>query len=86
MAKRNKITPPVRNKNIDNFISEGGDVPKEKKPKAKKKEGIFRTEIRMPAELAKKVDDLREAHILKPSRNSWFLEAIIEKIKRDSQH
>ena len=47
-----------------------------------KKERIFN--LRVPEEMVEKVDTLRKARTGQVSRNTWILEAIEDKIERES--
>lgn len=73
---------------IDEFIEEGGSapaaiVPTETKPvRAEKTEQPVK--LRVPAELLEQIDAAVAAKRPAPSRHNWILEAIYEKLDRET--
>lgn len=61
---------------INAVISKGGSVAK------KAKAGSQKILIRIPGDLLDRVDTDLDARPLKTPRNTWILEAILEKLKR----
>lgn len=64
---------------VEQVINRGGSSPSASNTK---KERIFN--LRVPDELVVKVDALRKARTGQVSRNTWILEAIEDKIERES--
>jgi hypothetical protein len=62
------------------YLSKGGSAakPQQESPKA------VRFTLQIPGPLCQDLDQLREARPLKISRHQWVLEAILEKIQRES--
>jgi hypothetical protein len=70
-----------RPRDIDEVINRGGSsaASQEEQPD---KERVFN--LRVPGYLVEKIDALRKRRIGKISRNTWILEAIEDKIERES--
>ena len=68
-----------RNAEVEQVINRGGTSPGASN---ERKERIFN--LRVPDELVVKVDSLRKARTGQVSRNTWILEAIEDKIERES--
>ena len=64
---------------VSQVINRGGSSTKAMDDKKKR---IFN--LRVPDEVVEKVDALRKARIGQVSRNTWILEAIQDKIERES--
>ncbi len=62
------------------YLSKGGSAAKTQ-PEAPKD---IRFTLHIPGPLCQTLDQLREARPLKISRHQWVLEAILEKIRRES--
>lgn len=73
MAVKAKIqTPQVDEKKIDEFISKGGSLPKNKI----EEELDHRLTLRIPSWLVDKIDEKRTEKVGKISRNLWILKQI----------
>jgi histidinol phosphatase-like enzyme len=75
-------------KTIEEFIEEGGSAPAatetvEKKPTRTEK-AEQPVKLRVPAELLEQIDAAVAARRPSPSRHNWILEAIYEKLARES--
>jgi len=75
-------------KTIDEFIEEGGSAPAAIVPTVTR---VARTEkveqpvkLRVPADLLARIDEAVADRRPSPSRHNWILEAIYEKLDRDS--
>jgi predicted HicB family RNase H-like nuclease len=66
---------------IDAVINRGGSSA-DSQEESQEKDRIFN--LRVPESLVAKVDALRKRRTGKISRNTWILEAIEDKIKRES--
>ena len=78
MAEKSVLRRP---QDIDVVINRGGSSADSQEENAEK-ERIFN--LRVPESLVAKVDTLRKRRTGKISRNTWILEAIEDKIKRES--
>ena len=78
MAEKSVLRRP---QDIDVVINRGGSSADSQEENAEK-ERIFN--LRVPESLVAKVDALRKRRTGKISRNTWILEAIEDKIKRES--
>lgn len=67
------------NTEVAQVISRGGSSPSATE---QRKERIFN--LRVPEEIVNKVDTIRRRRTGKISRNTWILEAIEDKIERES--
>jgi predicted HicB family RNase H-like nuclease len=67
------------NTEVSEVINRGGSSPSAPE---ENKERIFN--LRVPEEIVKKVDAIRKRRTGKISRNTWILEAIEDKIERES--
>lgn len=65
-------------KGVDDFIKSGGDDPQA----AKKGGAIKNITLRIPREMAHRIDEMIESRGNKMSRHAWILEAIAEKIAK----
>jgi predicted HicB family RNase H-like nuclease len=70
-----------RPQDIDAVINRGGSSA-DSQEESQEKDRIFN--LRVPESLVAKVDALRKRRTGKISRNTWILEAIEDKIKRES--
>ena len=78
MAEKSVLRRP---QDIDAVINRGGSsAPSQEENK--EKERIFN--LRVPESLVAKVDALRKRRTGKISRNTWILEAIEDKVERES--
>jgi hypothetical protein len=71
-----------RPQDIDAVINRGGSSSAASQDEQTEKERIFN--LRAPESLVEKVDALRKLRTGKISRNTWILEAIADKIERES--
>ena len=78
MAEKSVLRRP---QDIDAVINRGGSSAASQEEN-QEKERIFN--LRVPESLVAKVDALRKRRTGKISRNTWILEAIEDKIKRES--
>lgn len=63
------------------FMFKGGSIAGE----AKADENMVRITVRLPPRLLRKVDTLIESILTQPSRSLWILQAVAEKVERDTQ-
>jgi predicted HicB family RNase H-like nuclease len=78
MAEKSVLRRP---QDIDAVINRGGSSADSQEENAEK-ERIFN--LRVPESLVAKVDALRKRRTGKISRNTWILEAIEDKVERES--
>ena len=78
MAEKSVLRRP---QDIDAVINRGGSSAGSQEEN-QEKERIFN--LRVPESLVEKVDTLRKQRTGKISRNTWILEAIEDKIRRES--
>jgi len=71
-----------RPQDIDAVINRGGSSSAASHEEPTEKERIFN--LRVPESVVEKVDALRKLRTGKISRNTWILEAIADKIDRES--
>ena len=90
ISKKPKTTA-LSEKDIDALIQKGGEVPKDEAPakpkkRSKKKVEKIPVQLRLPSDLISTIDDLIDNRVVRVSRHAWFLEAIAEKIKKESMN
>lgn len=66
---------------INALINKGGSIAEENDDKQIGDKAIL---IRIPAEALKKIDEIVSAKKIKTPRHTWLLEAIFEKLERES--
>lgn len=78
-------------KSVDDFIQEGGSVPPVAEPAPSQttveepnEEEVKGLKLRLPTSLLRRVDDAVAARRPAPSRHQWILEAIYEKLDRET--
>ena len=79
MAEKSVLRRP---QDIDAVINRGGSSSATSQEEHMEKERIFN--LRVPESLVAKVDTLRKRRTGKISRNTWILEAIEDKVSRES--
>jgi hypothetical protein len=79
MAEKSVLRRP---QDIDAVINRGGSSSAASQEDQSERERIFN--LRVPESLVAKVDALRKLRTGKISRNTWILEAIADKIERES--
>ena len=80
MAEKSVLRRP---QDIDAVINRGGtSIASQEENQEQEKERIFN--LRVPESLVAKVDALRKRRTGKISRNTWILEAIEDKVERES--
>lgn len=81
------ITPkPKRDeKDLDQFIRAGGDVPSEKEVQNSSKEESVMKPIKffLPSEIINEIDSLLKSTSIHKPRTVWIREAIMEKLQRE---
>lgn len=87
ISKKPKATGVLTEKDIDDLINKGGDVPAEQKPKEKRKvkgaDKKIPVQLRLSQDLLDVIDGIIDDRVVKVSRHAWFLEAIAEKIEKE---
>lgn len=73
-------------KSVDEFIQEGGTAPQVEAPKpveepSKEEQSV---KLRVPVDLLSQVDAAVKRRRPAPSRHQWILEAIYEKLERET--
>lgn len=82
IARKPKINTVVSEKVISDVIQKGGSVPAEKTKNIGKKEQTVN--LRLPGNILDEIDLAVTSRRLKTSRHTWLMEAIIEKLDRES--
>jgi len=73
-----KETPP--GVDVDALIEKGGSVASTKTTTSKTKSVV----LRLPTDLLVRIDQARATKPLKLPRHTWLLEAVVEKLERES--
>jgi hypothetical protein len=81
--KPGKDTAPADEEAIATFISKGGSVPNELPPHAGER-AEARINFRLPSDMLAEVDAAIKHRRIRISRNTWLLEAVQEKLDRDT--
>jgi len=81
IARKPKSKPKVSEKTITEIIEKGGSVPAEKTVKSKSEQTV---NLRLPEDLLDEIDNLVGARRVKTSRHTWLMEAVVEKIDRET--
>jgi hypothetical protein len=84
MAIRSKPQQPSTNSDeqkIDALIERGGTVPRDK---TAGKTRQMMVQLRLSSDLIQRIDKSRRKRTVAPSRHSWILEALLEKLKSES--
>ncbi len=81
IARKPKSKPNVSEKAISAVIEKGGSVPTEKNAKGKIEQTV---NIRLPENILDEIDNSVNSRRIKISRHTWLMEAIIEKLDRES--
>jgi hypothetical protein len=76
-------TPSDDERAIAAFISKGGSVPNEPPPEEEERTEA-RINFRLPDDMLAEVDALIRHRRIRISRNTWLLEAVQEKLDRDT--
>jgi len=79
MAEKSVLRRP---QDIDAVINRGGSSSAASQEELTERERIFN--LRVPESIVAKVDALRKRRTGKISRNTWILEAIADKVERES--
>lgn len=64
---------------INAIIEKGGSVAQDKTDVGKKN-----LQLRLESDLINQIDEIREKRTIPPSRHTWILEAIYEKLQKES--
>ncbi len=72
--------PQSSTSSVDELIEKGGSVPSERGRKSTQ----AAVPLRLPRPLLDRIDRAVEAQSVPTPRNRWILEAIVEKLERDS--
>jgi hypothetical protein len=70
---------------VDALIRKGGSVAGEAEPETAKPQKNTSVILRVPNDIIERVDEAVGARRIKTPRHTWLLEAIIEKLDRESQ-
>ena len=69
---------------IDYLISKGGSVPHQEPTAAAVKLKVTSMILRIPGEIGQRLDQALRARPVRIPRHTWILEAIVEKLDRES--
>ncbi len=76
----------AKEQSINALINKGGSVAESREDDGSAKQtGDKPILIRIPAEAVKKIDEIVSAKKIKTPRHTWLLEAVFEKLEKDSQ-
>ncbi len=73
----------VKEQNINALINKGGSIAKENSD-CGNQSGCKPILIRVPTEALQKIDEIVSAKKIKTPRHTWLLEAVFEKLERDT--
>lgn len=73
--------PPV---DIDSLISKGGSVPNPEPTSEAVKLKVTSMILRIPGEISQRLDQSLRARPVRIPRHTWILEALVEKLDRES--
>jgi hypothetical protein len=92
--KPTKPTADTEGVDIDALINKGGSVPSakkvepvqaEKQQKKVLKSGMVPIQLRLSPDVLDRIDGLIEARVIPTSRHNWFMEAVADKIKKETE-
>lgn len=85
LSKKKTEKKQLENKDslIDQFINGGGKTTEESRNNNEIPEELSRFTIRIPNGLVKMIDDHRKSKVGNISRNTWILEAIAKRLKKE---
>lgn len=72
--------PKAQSVDVDTLIHKGGSVATTEAPKAK----VMQVSLRIPVDLLERLNQALESRAVKLPRHTWILEAIAEKLERES--
>lgn len=75
----------TKEQDINALINRGGSVADERQGDDSKQTSDKSILIRIPVEALKKIDEIVSAKKIKTPRHTWLLEAVFEKLEKDSQ-
>lgn len=79
ISKKPSSKPTVSEAEIKAIIEKGGSVADDKKDSGKKN-----LQLRLEADLIGQIDKARKNKSVPPSRHTWILEAIFEKLQKEN--
>jgi hypothetical protein len=89
MSITRKPQPPISGDeppkvDIDYLISKGGSVPTQQPPASGDKSKVTSVILRIPGEIGQRLEQALQARPVRLPRHTWILEAIVEKLDRES--
>jgi len=82
MNQKSAISKKPSQQQVDDYINKG--IQDENKTISKSKNEIIRVQLRIEKEKLEQIDDVINQRKVKISRHLWFLEAIEEKLERET--
>ncbi len=76
--------PKAKPVDVDSLINKGGSVATTGAPKAKAAQKVTQVALRIPADIAGRLNHALDNRSVKYPRHTWILEAIAEKLDRES--
>ena len=73
------------NVDVDALIKKGGSVGGEDDSNRDRVQ-VSTINLRIPAPLVERIDQILEGRTIRPPRHTWLLEAVLEKLERDETH
>lgn len=83
ISPKPKQSPTVSEKAVDALIHKGGSVAGSERGDGKDK--VVPVVLRVPSDMLVKIDANVQTRAIKTPRNTWLLEAVLEKLQRESQ-
>jgi hypothetical protein len=83
VTKKPKTKATLKNVDVEALIRKGGSVAAEVET-ADSKAKVYAVVLRLPADLAQRIDQAVQARRIKMPRHTWLLEAAMEKLERES--
>ncbi len=81
IARKPKPKLSVSEKAITAVIEKGGTVPTDRQSKTKNEQTV---NLRLPEDILSEIDNSVGSRRIKISRHTWLMEAIVEKLDRES--
>ena len=84
MDKKSAVSRKPKSKKVDEFIEKGLQSGKTKKPDGVDEPEIARVQLRLTKEKLNQIDEALGKRKVKVSRHVWLLEAIEEKLEKET--
>lgn len=81
--KSESMNSAITERQIEALIDKGGSVPPGQQGARETKPQLV--QLRLPRTLVQRIDRARKRRLVAPSRHSWLLEALLEKLEVEEQ-